>query len=95
LEKNEKIQPLTTGGDMKVSFITRGEMEMEKMALFRRDSIGPEITDTAIEIIESTGVSIDWIPVPGGDKTLKVDLVSVYLPFFVLKVIDPADGIYW
>jgi isocitrate dehydrogenase (NAD+) len=42
---------------------------MYKVALFKGDGIGPEITDAAIEVIEAAGVKIDWIPVPGGDET--------------------------
>ena len=44
---------------------------MHKVALFRGDGIGPEITDAAIRVIEATGARIEWIPLPGGEETRK------------------------
>ena len=41
---------------------------MHKVALMQGDGIGPEITDAAIQVIEATGVPIEWINLPGGGR---------------------------
>lgn len=53
MEKDEKIQYVTTNEGMENTVMTRKEKEMHKIALFKGNGIGPEITDTAIDIIES------------------------------------------
>lgn len=44
---------------------------MHSVALIRGDGIGPEITDAAIEVLEATGVEIDWVEVPIGQDALR------------------------
>jgi len=41
---------------------------MFKVALMAGDGIGPEITAAAVKVIETTGVPIEWIKLPGGES---------------------------
>ena len=40
---------------------------MHKVALMPGDGIGPEITDAAVQVIDATGVRIEWMKLPGGE----------------------------
>ncbi|MBW1700394.1 MAG: isocitrate/isopropylmalate dehydrogenase family protein [Deltaproteobacteria bacterium] len=44
---------------------------MHKVALMKGDGIGPEIVDAAVQVIEATGVDIDWIHLEGGQSARK------------------------
>ncbi len=44
---------------------------MHKITLIKGDGIGPEITDATIQVIEATGVQIDWEEVPVGENAVE------------------------
>src|SRR4030067_2283227 len=44
---------------------------IHKVTLIPGDGIGPEVTDAARKIIESTGVEIEWEVVTAGYQTVK------------------------
>lgn len=50
---------------------------MHRVALLPGDGIGPEIIAAAVQVIEATGVNIEWIRLEGGSETGKKTGVSL------------------